>query len=96
MTQFEAALRLHREGRLDEAAEAYNSILVVDPSNFDAAYHFSVLRAGQGRFDEALALVEFAGGARPGSWQAQAHKGALLLVLRRFEEGLDELRQAFA
>jgi tetratricopeptide (TPR) repeat protein len=96
MDPFAEAVALHRQGRLDEAAEAYGSILHAQPAHFEAAYHLSVLRAAQGRMDEALAAAREAARLEPGSWRGHAQVGALLAATHRAEESLEPLRRAAA
>lgn len=56
--QLEDAYRLHQQGRLDEAANLYESLIQQDPDNRDALHFFGVLKAAVGRFDEAKQMIE--------------------------------------
>jgi hypothetical protein len=53
MTQFQQALTLHRQGKMDEAARLYECLLSTDPAHLDALIHLGVLRLGQTRNHEA-------------------------------------------
>src|SRR5262245_3265978 len=56
--KLEEAYRLHRLGRVDEAANLYESLIKQDPNNHDALHFFGILKAAVGRFDEAKQLIE--------------------------------------
>ena len=56
--QLEDAYRLHQQGRLDEAANLYESLIQQDPDNRDALHYFGILKAAIGRFDEAKQMIE--------------------------------------
>jgi len=55
--EFQQALALHRQGRADEAARAYELVLLAAPTHLDALIHLGALRLSQGRADEAEALL---------------------------------------
>jgi tetratricopeptide (TPR) repeat protein len=83
------ALALHQEGRLDEAARIYESILAADPDDFDALHLGGVLRHQQGHSVDALHLIAAALRTQPGSPDALTNYGVILDALRRHEEALD-------
>src|SRR5262249_27735004 len=56
--RLEDAYRLHQQGRLDEAANLYESLIQQDPDNRDALHFFGVLKAAVGQFDEAKRMIE--------------------------------------
>ena len=56
--QLEDAYRLHQQGRLDEAANLYESLIRQNPDNRDALHFFGILKAAVGRFDEAKQMIE--------------------------------------
>jgi tetratricopeptide (TPR) repeat protein len=49
----EAALEAHAQGRLDEAIELYQQVLVLDPQNKFAYYNLGLIDQTQGRIDAA-------------------------------------------
>lgn len=59
------AVRLHREGQLNQAANLYTAILATQPNNFDALHLLGVLRYRQYRFIEALHYIDAALKLRP-------------------------------
>jgi predicted O-linked N-acetylglucosamine transferase (SPINDLY family) len=56
---------LHREGRLDEAANLYLEVLSEAPKHFDATHLLGVIALQQGRFDVAQRLIKAALDANP-------------------------------
>lgn len=96
MTQFQHALRLHREGRLDEAAGAYESLLSADPAHLDALIHLGVLRLGQRRIHEAETLLRRAVARAPDSPEAHANLAAVLQGSGRREQALTHYERALA
>jgi len=86
------ALIHHRNGRLDEAARCYEAILLACPRDFDALFYFGQVRAAQGRYQDAYALLHEAAAVRPDSAEAQYQLGALLVGLRRPHQAAVPLR----
>ncbi|MAG95266.1 MAG: tetratricopeptide repeat protein [Alphaproteobacteria bacterium] len=54
---FAAALRHHRDGRLNEAAAAYEAIIAAAPGHTDALYNLALLRAAAGDNTAAEGLL---------------------------------------
>ncbi len=59
------AVKLHRAGKLDEAALLYNKVLAAEPEHADALHLAGVVAHQQGRHDEAVALIGRAIGQSP-------------------------------
>ncbi len=55
---YNQAVAAHRQGDLARAQEAYLRLLAVEPNNPQIRHPLGVLRAQQGRVDQALALLE--------------------------------------
>src|SRR5437016_560729 len=53
---FRRALLLYQRGRLDEAEQLYQGILHVDPNHFASLHQLGLIRAQQGRLEEAITL----------------------------------------
>jgi Tfp pilus assembly protein PilF len=53
LRDYERALRLHREGRLEAAADIYRRVLAESPDSFQAHFNLGALLHVQGRVDEA-------------------------------------------
>jgi protein O-GlcNAc transferase len=54
---FDIAMRLHREGRLQDASRIYNQILAQDPNEPDALQLSGLIAHDEGRHAEAVALI---------------------------------------
>jgi len=83
---FQQALALHRQGRMDEAAGAYQRVLLAEPTHLDALIHLGVVRLSQGRADEAEALLQQAVALSPGSPGALGNLAAAQQALGRHEQ----------
>jgi tetratricopeptide (TPR) repeat protein len=57
LDQLNAAVQLHRAGRLSQAAALYTNVLNQDPDNADALHLLGLVARDVGRLDEALDLV---------------------------------------
>jgi len=88
--------RLLQENRIEEAEAGYQSILATHPDLKQAwVEYFALLRHAQ-RHDEALALSESAGRQFGDDALPAALRGAALVELGRFREGLAALDHAAA
>ena len=85
---FDAALKLHREGRLNEADALYSTLLPTDPKAVDALHLRGVLRNQLGRSAEAVPFFETALKAKPGFAAAWSGLGTALHRLGRQPEAL--------
>lgn len=62
-----------QKGRLFEAAERYEQVLVQDPAHFDATHMLGVVQYHRGRFDDALRLLTRATQLRPDVIEARGN-----------------------
>ena len=86
--------RLLQEGRIEEAEAAYQALLATQPELKQAwVEYFALLRHAQ-RHDEALTLSERAGRQFGDDALPAALRGAALVELGRFREGLEALDHA--
>jgi tetratricopeptide (TPR) repeat protein len=92
----QAALQLHRQGRLAEAEQLYAAILAKRPNDFDANHFLGALRLQQGRNDEALRLVGAALKAKRDSPLTLANYGLALERAGRIDEALAAYDKAIA
>jgi predicted O-linked N-acetylglucosamine transferase (SPINDLY family) len=69
------AVSLHTGGRLDEAADAYRTILKELPQDFDATHLLGVVALQQGRFDIAQRLISAALAISPHDAAAMGNLG---------------------
>lgn len=91
---FSRPRRLVQEGRLPEAEAAYQTLLTTHPEVRQGwVDYFALLRQGR-RHDEALALAERAAGHFGDDALPAALRGAALVELGRFREGLTALDDA--
>nr|WP_243851117.1 sulfotransferase [Rhizomicrobium electricum] len=79
MNDFQAAVALHRQGRLDEAEHHYRAALVAFPNEPDVLYGLGHICSQTGRADEAAYRFEQVLAARPG------HAGALIGLAEALE-----------
>ena len=77
------AIGLHQQGNLPEAERLYLRILAADHSAFAPRQLLGVLRAQQGRNEEALELIEAALKQQPGDPVALSNYGNVLRALGR-------------
>jgi protein O-GlcNAc transferase len=90
------ALRLHQQGKLEEAALHYAAILKAQPRHFDAMHMLGVVRSQQGRHAEALDKIQSAVELQPSDADALSNLGLLLGKLGRPEEALASYDKALA
>jgi tetratricopeptide (TPR) repeat protein len=91
---FHEALRLQRQGALDDAAQLWDRILSASPGSAEARANLGLCRMGQGRLDLAEAELRQAVRERPGAVWALRHLGALLSYTGRWEEASALLERA--
>ena len=82
------ALRLHRSGERDRAAEFYLQVLRTEPHNFQALFFLGVLRGEQGRFEEAQHFTGEAARINPQSADAFFLRSYALQQLGRYDDAL--------
>ena len=82
---FDDAVALHEAGRLPEAERAYHAILNVEHDHVGSLHYLGVLRAQQGRLDEAIALLRRALAHDPTLAEAHYHAGCVLHSMQHHE-----------
>ena len=87
------ALKLHEQGRLDQAEQVYGAILAESPEHCDAQHLLGVIRHQQGRNVEALRLIGAALKCAPNSADILNNHGRVLAALCRHEEALARFEQ---
>ncbi len=80
-----AALALHRAGRLADAKLAYEHVLRANPDCAEALYLLGILVYRIGNPDNAIALIRRAIALRPGFTEAQNDLGNILLETGKLE-----------
>jgi tetratricopeptide (TPR) repeat protein len=91
-----AALLLHRQGRLDEAAQLYKLVLRSDRSHFEALHNLGIVRISQGKPGDAVKLIRRALYERPNSPEAHNSLGSALHSMDRRDEALVHYQKAIA
>jgi predicted TPR repeat methyltransferase len=92
----ELAMKLHREGRLDQAEAIYRRILEAAPDHPDALHFFGVLSHQRGRSDEAIALIGRSIELQPDEPAPICNLGNVLVDRGRAEEAAEAYRRAIA
>jgi protein O-GlcNAc transferase len=82
------AMQAHQRGQPAAAEALYLQILQARPGHFEAQHLLGVLRAQQGRYDEAIALVGAALKTKPDSAGALTNYGLILHRMKRHAEAL--------
>jgi len=93
---FQAAQRLHWQGRLNEAEQLYRAVLKIAPNHAGALHRLGVLSSEQGQFEQAVGLFRRALATDPNSARAHNDLGIALAALRRPKEAADQYAKAVA
>ena len=93
---FERAVSLHDSGRLSEAEQLYQIVLLGDDRHFDALCRFGLVRMQQQRFADAEGLIRRA--IKVDKRSAEAHEllGSALTGLGRLDEAVRSYSKAVA
>jgi len=81
---------------MNEAARAYQLVLLAEPTHVDALVHLGAIRLGQGRADEAEALLRQAVTLSPEWPEALTNLAAALQALGRHQEAVTHYERALA
>ncbi len=92
--QFDAALRLYREGRLEEALQAFDAIVGSDPASAHARSLRGLTRCHLGDFEHGMADVREAVRMSPRDATLQTRLGMILFVQDQIDESHSALRRA--
>ncbi len=91
---FGQAAALHQRGQLAEAERLYLQVLAAAPKAFGPRHMLGVLRAQQGRPEEARELIASALAINPNDAGALVNYGNVLTLLGRFSEAVDSYDRA--
>jgi len=91
-----AAAALRDLGRYDQAAEAAQAVLVIQPGNVDAMLEVGRAHIARGQAFYGVAALEQARNARPGDWQAWSLLGTAYEQVRRPDDARAAWAQALA
>jgi tetratricopeptide (TPR) repeat protein len=87
-------MTLHEAGRLEEAAQGFERLLLQDPLHAEGLFMLSGIRLQTGREEEAILGLRQVTALRPGSAPVHAVLGAALMETGRLAEALESLDQA--
>ena len=93
---YQAAVSLHRQGRLDVAERTYETVLRLAPEHSGALRHLGSLMTQRGRYAEAVKLIEKSLVFDPNSAGAHNDLGMALMGLRRVQDASAEFAKAVA
>jgi tetratricopeptide (TPR) repeat protein len=93
---FDDAIKLHKQGHIEEAEQVYRQILGTEPNHPGALHLLGVIRQHQGRHDEALDLIGRAIAVNPAKAVYHNNYGAASLSLERFDEAEASFHRALA
>ena len=85
---FEQGIAAHRAGDAARAENLYRQVLRADAGYFPALHMLGFLKAQQGRYDEAIALLNKAVKRNPDDTAARGHHAHALMAAQRFDEAL--------
>jgi predicted TPR repeat methyltransferase len=94
--EFQQALALHQQGKLDTAETVYRRILQSEPLHGDALQYLGVIAAQRGEAQAAVDLMDQAIAINPANASLWSNRGGALLRLRRHAEALDSYDRALA
>jgi SAM-dependent methyltransferase/tetratricopeptide (TPR) repeat protein len=93
---FEAAVRHHRAGRLDQAAAGYRDVLRRTPAHADALHLLGIIDAQQGRLPQAVQRLQEAARRSPRNAEIALNLGNALLAYGQGDKALDAYRASLA
>jgi len=91
---YDLAVTLYNQGRLDEAIIHYREALRIEPGNFKAHVNLGIALSEQGQYDEALEHFNIAVRLDPDSHDAHYNLGLALLLQGRLNEAAVHLKEA--
>jgi tetratricopeptide (TPR) repeat protein len=96
MDRYQEALAAHQRGDLDVAERLYLEMLEAEPQAFVPRHLLGVVRAQQGRNQEALDLIDSALAIQPDVPDTLLNKGNVLKLLGRMDEALASYDRSLA
>jgi predicted O-linked N-acetylglucosamine transferase (SPINDLY family) len=89
-------LSAHREGRLEDAEQAYGRILAISPRNPDALHLTGMVAYARKEYDIAIAWIEKAIACQPREAMFYYNLGASLNETGRYREAVEAYRKALS
>ena len=82
--------------RFEQALEAYDRLLAIEPRHFEAHYNRGVILSGLRKHEEALAALDRALGLAPNVAAVHFNRGVVLAALERHREALESYDRVLA
>ena len=92
----EAAIAIHRQGRVDEAESTYRQILQMEPDHPEALHMMGVVHLQKQRLEDALTHFQAAIAGNGTDARYHNNAGNALSGLKRWDEAIAEFEQALA
>ncbi|SVC15496.1 uncharacterized protein METZ01_LOCUS268350, partial [marine metagenome] len=86
--EFQRALEFHKAGRLDNAENAYLTLLINEPNHSSALHNMGVILAQKHKQQEAIGYFDRAIVALPDYAEAFNNKGSALLALGKLDQAV--------
>ncbi|MBX9654680.1 tetratricopeptide repeat protein [bacterium] len=94
MDRLKTAVRLHQEGKLDDAEPLYRAVLKDDPDNVDALYLMGTIQYQRGQHGSAGLFLRKATQKNPQHAEARNNLGLVLEAQGKFDEAASHFRRA--
>jgi tetratricopeptide (TPR) repeat protein len=94
LTTFDAAVSAYNAGKLAEAEQLCQEVVIAEQDFFDALHLLALVQLLLGERETALASFDRALAVRPNHAEALSNRGVTLRELRRFEEALASFHRA--
>ncbi len=95
-TFFTTAAALESDKLWDDAAKIYRSILLINPTSFDANYRMSVISLTQQKISDASSYLQTAMQLQPNNANVMHQMGVLLFTIGKYNDALTYLQKAIA
>lgn len=92
--ELQRALKLHEEGKLAEALQRYDTILLAEPRNAAALHHSGIALYQSGRLPEALERIRQAALLEPGLPDAWSNMGLVLQAMGQRQAAVEMFEKA--
>jgi hypothetical protein len=88
-TQFHLAVSYHQQGRFQDAAKLYESVLIADPEHSEAWHMYGLMASQLGKHEQALDWINNALNLQPLNPKYLANFGVILIELKKYEMALE-------
>lgn len=95
-TFFNTALALENDKLWDDAGKIYRSILLINPSSYDANYRMSVISLTQQKINDASSYLQTAMRLQPDNPNVMHQMGVILFTIGKYNDALTYLQKAIA